>query len=89
MSSSIEAERRTVQLEAALVAADRFAVITAEEHKRIRVAFETLSEKDQRALFDGRLKTPLADMDPHRHEQLVALLVGIQARLHREGAGHN
>jgi hypothetical protein len=69
------------QLEAALFAADKYAVISADERGRIREAFSALSEEDKDAFVRGRLEAPLAGLPADKRDKMLMLLLSLQARL--------
>ncbi len=71
----------TVQLEAALIAANKYAVITDGERDSIRAAFAKLSEADKQAFLDGHLERPLRDLAPEKRERLIALMHAILSHI--------
>lgn len=70
-----------LQLEAALLAANKYAVITNDEHARIRQAFDKLSQHEQEAFLDGHLERPLLTLAPEKREKLVSLMHNILSRV--------
>ncbi len=77
------------QLEAALFAADKYAVISADERAKIREAFAALSEADKAAFVSGRLEGPLSNLAADKRDKMLMLLLSLQARLQLRKDGAN
>lgn len=73
--------RAHLQLEAALLAANKYAVITEDERARIRQAFDKLSQDEQEAFLDGHLERPLQGLSAEKREKLIALMHNILSRV--------